>query len=179
MALKLQKFSMFQKNNKYNFFRCVCYSTIVFLGFGMSTFSRSEENVKNSPLSKSEVKALWKEFKKSRKAQTLALNHQQSMETQALKSLQAHHYKEWDTNEREARHKFFKENLKGSNRRAYVQDFIQRREGFLKLIKEERALRLKEQEVRRNSLKAELDEKEKKFKELLDKNERPPNALWP
>ena len=122
---------------------------------------------------------LLKEFKRAQKSEFLSLEHRQKIEMKELKASQDHRVKEWKNIEKEKRHRYFKENLQGGKRREYMQDFFQRREGFLSLIKDERNQRLKEHEARRKAIREDQQLKAQKFKEYLDRNETPPRELWP
>lgn len=122
---------------------------------------------------------LKKEFARAQASEMKALDHQCKFELKELKASQDAKQKEWRHKENEARHKFFDEHPKGSERRDYVQDFMNRRDAFTKTLAEEKARLVKDQEARVSALKAEQSTKLRLFNESLKKGEIPSKDLWP
>ncbi len=88
------------------------------------------------------------ESKKSPEDQRLALKvfkHIQETELTELKSSQAAFLKEWTNTEKKLRHEFFEEHTAGTERRAYIQSFIKRREDLLLKNKLEKEAKIQEQ----------------------------------
>jgi hypothetical protein len=130
-------------------------------------------------LTSSEVKGLGRQFKKAQDNEYSALKHRQKMEFKELKAAHKAQLSEWESKERDARHKFFAEHKSGPERRTYIQDYTRRREVLLKIQSDEEDRRSREQSVRLDSLKSEQGERLKEFQSYLDRKERPPASLWP
>jgi hypothetical protein len=96
-----------------------------------------------------------------------------------LKASQSARQTEWENTERAARRKFFDEHQKGAEKRAYMHDLNERRSAFHAILSDEKTQRLRDQEVRRKSVKDDQEMKYKEFKEYLDRGERPPASLFP
>lgn len=126
-----------------------------------------------------EGKALLKQFKKSQRLQYKALEHRQSAEIKELKASQDARYREWRTKEKDERKKFFDLNREGAKRRAYIKDFMERREALLSIFAKERKERVKEQEVRRKAIHEDQVLKQKQFEDSLKQGVRPNDSLWP
>lgn len=132
-----------------------------------------------SRLSDDEAKKLLKEFGKAQAAELQALKHRQSVEYQELKASQSARLKEWETREKELRHKYFAEHSKGPDRRAYIKDFIERRKAFHQMLSEERVQRQKSQESRLKAVQEDQALRKREFQEKVKEGERPSNSLWP
>jgi hypothetical protein len=131
------------------------------------------------PLTPAEGKVVLKEYQRAQYSELKAVEHRQKLELKELKASHGARQKEWDRRETEARHKFFAEHTNGPDRRAYIQDFIERRKSFLQLLNDERTQRTHEQEVRYNSVKSDQNTHLREFQESLMRGERPPARLWP
>lgn len=129
-------------------------------------------------LSADEAKTMAREFGKAQSAELEGLKHRQALELRELKASQSAHYKEWNKREIENRHKFMAEH-QGAEVRAYIKDFIARREALLRIQKDEKTQRVREQEVHLKALKDDQAAKLKEFRECLSRGERPPASLWP
>lgn len=140
------------------------------------SISASPEPVK---LTGAEVKSLLREFNRALHAELRALEHRQKFELKDLVSSQKARKYEWEAREREARRLFFAENEKGPARRAYIQDFLERRKTLHKMMKEEKRERTRTHEVRRKALREDQYVRSKEFQEFLNRGERPPERLWP
>ena len=68
------------------------------------------------------------ELVQAQKSELKALDKQHQSELKGLKSSQKKRLAEWEVREKEARHLFCKDHQKGPDRRAYIQDFLKRRE---------------------------------------------------
>ena len=131
------------------------------------------------PVSPAEAKSLLKEYTRTLQNQLKAMEHRQKFEVNELKASQSARQKEWELKERDARHKYFAEHPKGPDRRAYVQDFLERRKAFLQILSDERIQRVREQQVRLQSAKEDSDIRLREFQEYLKRGEQPPSRLWP
>ncbi len=172
MVLKLVKFNIFRSKTIWALF------FVAGLAFA-DAIPQPAPVPSTSPLVSIDSKNLLREFKKAQRSELLSLEHQQKMGIKELKASQEHRFKEWKNAEKEKRHHYFQENLQGIKRREFMQDFYQRREGLLNLIKEERSQRLIEHGARHKAIQADQEFKAQKFKEYLDRGEQPPRELWP
>lgn len=127
----------------------------------------------------SDWNALWKEFLKAQKMETKATEHRNKFETKELKLSQDARWKEFEKIEREARHKFFADHPRGPDRRAYISEFMKRRDALHKMRVEEKAQQAAEQHHRLQNLQAEHTQKQAEFKKYIDKKQIPPAGLWP
>ena len=91
------------------------------------------------------------------------LDHQATIAEKQEKSAQKAQLKEWKKKEREARRKYFEEHKNGPERRAYVQDYLKRREEFeksqnraLRQVRDEWATKRKDLKARRKSAREQL-----------------------
>ncbi len=130
-------------------------------------------------ISSNESKALLSEFTKAQRTEIKALEHRYKFEMRELKASQNARRREWEKKEQEARHHFFADHSQGRDRRAYVQDFIRRRELLTQMLTDERTQRIHDQEVRSAAVSEEQASRLKSFKQALDQGVRPPLDLWP
>lgn len=133
----------------------------------------------SSKFNSTELQRMSRDFTRAQKDEQLALEHQQQMERKELQSSQDQRVREWKKKEQEARHKYFAEHSVGAERRAYVKDFIDRRNSFLKMLADEKTQRVHEQDIHMNSLKEDQVVKRKEFEEHLKRGDTPPQTLWP
>jgi hypothetical protein len=124
-------------------------------------------------------KVMLKEFTRAQSSELKALEHRNKFEFKELKASQALKLKEWEKKEKEARYRFFETHAKGPERRAYVQDFIKRRDALRKQLAEERTLRSDEYDATVDKLRQEQATRLKQFKKSLDQGTPPPLELWP
>jgi hypothetical protein len=122
---------------------------------------------------------LLREFLRSQKSELKSLEHQHKFDLKELKASQEAREKEWRKKEDDARHKFFETHSEGSARRAYVQDFILRRDALKKYFNDERAQRKQEQDVRISAIRQDQGLRLKDFKQALEKGVSPSAVLWP
>jgi hypothetical protein len=130
-------------------------------------------------MTQAERALLLSEFTRHQRMELQALRHQQSRNSEELRASQKARQREWEENEKVARRKFFAENPKGPDRRAYILDFNKRRKDLQTLMKQEKTARDAEHDARLGSMKADQQVKLKEFKEFLSRGERPPESLWP
>jgi hypothetical protein len=130
-------------------------------------------------MTQAERALLLSEFTRHQRMELQALRHQQSRNSEELRASQTARQREWEENEKVARRKFFAENPKGPDRRAYILDFNKRRKDLQTLMKQEKTARDAEHDARLGSMKADQQVKLKEFKEFLSRGERPPESLWP
>lgn len=138
-----------------------------------------QPSVAPEPLGADEARTLSKEFIRAQRTQLKASEHRQEFELKELSLSHKARIREWDTKEKALRRAFFKEHTRGPERRTYVQDFLARRKAFRAALAEERAAKLKQQEIQRKVLKEDQSAKLKEFDETLKRGQRPPERLWP
>ncbi len=105
----------------------------------------------------------------SQKTELKAFEARQKKELKELKASQDVKHKEWKTKETEARHRYFEEHPRGSERRTYIQDFITRRDLFRRTLLEEKNHLIHEHEEQVLKLKQEQTEKLMKLSEVEKK----------
>jgi hypothetical protein len=158
--------------------------------FGVSPVPRATLSPSPSPvasalptptpsLTPTEMKTLLKEFQKAQKTELKALEHRHKFELKELKSSQDVRWREWKKKEAQARHKFFDEQSKGPERRAYIAEFLEKQESLRKLLIEEKKKRIQEQAVDLAALRQEQHVRYEEFKKLVQGGQRPPIHLWP
>jgi hypothetical protein len=130
-------------------------------------------------LSPAIAKKLLPEFQRAQASELKALEHRHKLELKELKASQAARQKDWERQEKEARHRYFAEHTKGPDRRNYIKDFMERGRNFRQLLADERSQRTHEQDARLGSMKSDQAQRLKEFKEALGRNERPAARLWP
>jgi hypothetical protein len=130
-------------------------------------------------VSPDQARNLFSDFARAQKKEVLDLDKKNQAERRDLESNQNARRKVWENQERDARHKFFDEHPLGPDRRAYVKDFISRRNVFLKLLADERTQRIHDQDVTMNALKQDQVVKLREFQEFINRGDRPPQRLWP
>jgi hypothetical protein len=108
-----------------------------------------------------------------------ALKHRQKAELSEMKAAHKAQLNEWESKEREARHKYFAAHKSGPDRRNYIQDYERRREILLKIQSDDEDKRSHDQSVRLDALKSEQAERLKEFQDYLSRGERPPANFWP
>jgi hypothetical protein len=124
-------------------------------------------------------KDLVKEFTLAQQSELKALEHRNRFEIKELKSIQDGKLRAWEKKEKELRYAFFNDHPKGADRRAYVKDFLERRDAMRKGFAEERAQKMKELEARVLALKNEHSQKLEKFKTHISEGQIPDSKLWP
>lgn len=132
-----------------------------------------------TPLTDRDVKDMRKEFAKAQKSQIKALEHRHQTEIKELEASHKARLNEWREKEKIARREYFKGHTKGAERRAYIKDYVERQQMFMNGMREERDRRKAEQQARRGSLVEQQTDSRKRFDEVLEKRERPPQSLWP
>ena len=119
------------------------------------------------------------EFLRAQSSEFKATKHRQELELKELKVSQTARQKEWEKHEQDARHKFFAENHRGQDRRAYIGDFMRRHRDFLQSLTDERNQKLRDQDARLVSQKKDQTSRLKEFEASLNRNQRPAASLWP
>jgi hypothetical protein len=125
-----------------------------------------------------ELVKLRSEFEKSLTNESRAMSHRHSMELKELDQSHEAQYKDWKRKENGERRVFFTENLKGPERRSYMQGIKERREALLKKFKEDRKEKKSRQVEEKKSLVERQKERRREFESYLTKGERPPEDLW-
>ncbi len=124
-------------------------------------------------------KTLLREFQKAQTSEVKAIEHRHKFELKELKASQALRLKDWEKKEQDARHQYFAVHNQGPERRAYIQDFIKRREAFRKSLTEEKSHHTQVQDARLTNVRQEQQKKFKEFKMALDQGKDPETHLWP
>jgi hypothetical protein len=127
----------------------------------------------------SEAKTLLRQYNKAQDNEMAALKHRHKSEMKELRAAHKAQLNEWEAKERQARHKYFADHKSGPDRRAYVQDYLHRREVLLKIQSDDEDRRTQEQSVRLDSLKNDQAQRLKEFQDFLSRGDRPPAQLWP
>lgn len=130
-------------------------------------------------LSPKDITSLLTEFKKAQALELKALDHRHKFQIRDLVATQKSRRKDWEKKEQEARRAYFKEHIKGPERREYVADFIKRRKLLLEMFANEKNERQQAQMIRRKALADEQSSKLKEFQDALKSGTRPPEDLWP
>lgn len=130
-------------------------------------------------LSGIELKTLLKQFKQAQGSELKALAHRHEFEMKELKASKNTRQREWERREKEARHQFFAEHLKGTERRTYISDYLKRYEALKKQFAEEKSQRDLEHKASWAALKQDQDRKFKEFKKYIEAQTVPPADLWP
>ncbi len=132
-----------------------------------------------TPVSEAEGKQLLYEFTRAQSQDLAGLKKRQATEWKDLKAAQKARQADWDRKERDDRHKFFADHPAGPDRRAYIQDYLNRRRIFAQILSDEASQKSRDQSVRLSAVKEDQALKLKEFKEFLSHSQRPPTALWP
>ena len=139
--------------------------------------SPSQES-KEEPISKDEIKRVRSEFKKHQSQEFSSLKDRQAREWKEGVAQRKARKKEWDDRERAARRAFFQQNPKGHDRRAYIHDFMDRRNAFYQSLKDEETRQKAEQEHEKSAL---LDAQKTHLQELeaaFGRGLRPAPSVW-
>lgn len=86
--------------------------------------------------------------------------------------------RDWNKKEQSARHQYFKENSRGPERRAYVKEFIERRNQLHASQKDEEVQERRMLDAKRKSLEEDQRNRLNQFEEALARKERPSETLW-
>ena len=123
-------------------------------------------------------KKLLQDFKKANSDEEKTLDRQEKTAYKEIQTAQAIKLKEWRNDERKARRVYFDQHS-SSERRAYVQDYIKRKEKFEQSLKDELAASRWSFKGKKDALKQSQKEREVKFKLALEHNVQPDQNLWP
>jgi hypothetical protein len=129
-------------------------------------------------LSDRDVKTLRKEFKKKLKKEMSDLSSLQKKNRAQSKRDRKQSFKNWNQEEKRARHAYFEVNPKGANRREYIRGFIERRDVILAKNKEEEKEMKAQQDKELAHLKKNHEERLKSLEDYLSRKQRPPQELW-
>lgn len=130
-------------------------------------------------LTQDEAKNLYIKFIDAQKAELRALQHKQASDRRELDAAQASRRKAWLKNEQETRHQFFAQHPKGSDRRTYVKDYLERLKALDRSLKDEHNQRLHTQDQEVQALKQDQVIKLREFQDALKRGDRPADRLWP
>lgn len=128
--------------------------SVVGTQFSSSPETRTLEMAKHSKL-----KSLLKEQKLDLKI----FVHLQKSDLSGFKAAQDVQLKEWESNEKKIRHKFFSEHPGGAERRSYIQDFMKRREDLFRQLASDKAQKTKEQSAQLKEFREGQEDKVKKL----------------
>jgi hypothetical protein len=131
------------------------------------------------PLSDSEVAELRRRFEEAQAVALKAQEHRQRLELKEFDKKQKKAWKEWNAEEKRKRREFFRDHVKGPHRRAYVQEFLRRREAHLGEAKKSREAKRVEHSEERKKLLESQGAARKSVESFLDRKEQPPVLLWP
>ncbi len=130
-------------------------------------------------VSTTEAKSLIRELDRAQKSALMAMDHRHKLELDELDFAQKVRRQEWEAREREEKHKFFGANTDASRRKAHMEQFKQKREGFERVLKDEREMRVKEFEEKKRFLGEKHAQNRQVFETYLNEGKRPPEHLWP
>lgn len=132
-----------------------------------------------STISAAEAKIWLKEFARAQSIEWKSLEHRKQFELKVMKASQDARFKAWKNQESQGRHQFFKEHVKGAERRDYVHDYLRRQEQLLKDIGLEKAHVNQDLDLKLTELKSRQSDRLTEVKKLLDQGQRPGLAVWP
>lgn len=128
---------------------------------------------------KSQEKRELRDFVHAQEDELLGLRRKNTADLKQVRDKHSATMKEWESSERDARHKFFAEHKAGRERRAYIQDYKQRREALIASQSQEESEHKGNHQAALESLGHEHQDKFKKFRDFLNRGELPPGSLWP
>jgi len=109
----------------------------------------------------------------SLKSEMRDLDSRQKVELRELKASQKARRKDFEKLEQANRREFFKKATRGSEKRAYVQEFLARRKSLIQFLNDELQSRKNEQDVRRKSLEDDQKRRLSDFDAAVARGERP------
>ncbi len=130
-------------------------------------------------LSPAESRNQLREFTAAQSAALRRLKRQKRTELQTLRRSHKLEYKEWKLKEQSERKKFFEAHIQGPERRAYIEEFMRRRESFLQSQSQKLSQLEQSQGTEQKKAVEDQAEKRRKFQEAIRKGEKPPQELWP
>lgn len=142
-------------------------------------FTPNPQATAQPPISPKDAKKLESEFLKAQRNELKALEHRQKIEMQNLKAEQKNRRNAFEKTEQGKRHQFFVDHPNGPDRRAYIQDFMARRQVMLNIQGDERNERQREQRAAHQALKDDQQVRLQEFQDFLRHGQRPPDRLWP
>jgi hypothetical protein len=147
----------------------------IFFSLSLLIFS----GVASPPSMASNPAALSKDFIRAQKAELKALERRYKADMKALKTSQNTREKDWKDHETIARHKFFADHPRGSERRPYIQDFRRRKEALYQGFTDERNQKTAQYDKDLEALKLLQSLNLKEFMKALNNHETPNKKLWP
>lgn len=125
------------------------------------------------------IRSLRKDFKKklSRERTEMLSTLKSKYRSSVAERKQKFH--DWNQNEKTERHRFFsRDDVKSSERKTYVEDFIARRKVLLSEQKSEDQLDKRKQDEEQQSFEKEQETRLKEFENYLSRRMRPAEQLW-
>lgn len=148
---------------------------MVFIFFQL-TLSYAESS---KPLGFSAARKLQYQYDKALSIELEALRQRGKKDLSELKLAQGVALKAWEEKEKVDRKQYFRDHPRSEERRAYIRDFVQRRNNFLKSQEEVKNQRAQSLEIELKALRAAHNIKLKEFKNFLMQGQEPPQELWP
>jgi hypothetical protein len=134
---------------------------------------KASPSPESSKVSLKDAKLILRDFHLKQVAQLKALDRGNQTELKDFRISQDTKFKDWKVREQEARHRFFDEHRLGSERRVYIQNYVQRRDGLLKELISNKNKKAQELDVKLNQFKDEQTKKFQEVKMLLERGVRP------
>jgi hypothetical protein len=140
-----------------------------------SLLSTSVEGV----VSPKDAKIILRDFYGAQSVRVKAQERSNQVELKEYRGAEDARFKDWKAREQEARHHFFAEHQLGSERRIYVQSYVQRRDALLKELAANKSKKARELELKISQLKEDQSKKLQRVKVLLEQGLRPDPSDWP
>jgi hypothetical protein len=125
------------------------------------------------------VRAFRRNFRKRLEEERSVLKREQSRQKKEGDAQRSARRKEWDRVQKDARRKFFSENLHGPERRRYVQEFLEQRRNFYDQLKSEEKREKAEREARWKALEEQQKFRWRSVEESLGRGEQPDPKWMP
>lgn len=125
-----------------------------------------------------ESSRLRSDFRKALKEQLKQFKRDLDRAAKDGKASRKEQLRAWNDGEKKKRHEFFSKNGHGPERRAFIQDFIQRREALLTALKEEEKAQKRDQDTRLKAYEDSQRHRTGEFEAALKRGERPAAYLW-
>lgn len=147
-------------------------------GVLLSQLGGAQNAPKAAALSAREGQKLLYQFRKSQAEERRNLVTLQRKQFKEFKLAQDLRFKEWNQRENAARREYFSGHA-GPEKREYMRDLKARRHTFERLLKDEKATRLRENEVRLKAVEEDQKMRLQRFRDFISRGEEPPRELWP
>ena len=132
----------------------------------------------SAPLNPSEKKGLISQFKKTLVDEEKSLDREQRVALRDFTGAQSQEIKDWRNQEKHKRRIFFDQHTSGPERRDYVQAYISRKKQFDQKQRDDVANFKVALREKKDVFKTSQKNRDLQFKAIIDRNERPPSALW-